>query len=102
MVLLVILNGLLIKVHFTYFSRPITTLSDHELLQNVNCMDDEWVFMWSTTPLMPTYWATCRALIDRADVYGDGEVFSYFDGEVMTTYMQKVRLINLRGMVKNI
>ena len=28
-------------------------------------------------------------LIDRADVYGDGEVFSYFDGEVITTYMQK-------------
>ena len=73
-------------------SRPITTLSDHELLQDVNCLDDEWVFMWSTTPLMPTYWATCRALIDRADVYGDGEVFSYFDGDVITTYMQKSQI----------
>ncbi len=73
-------------------SRPITTLSDNEVFTSSNCLDDEWVFMWSTTPLMPTYWATCRALIDRGDVYGDGEVFSYFDGDVITTYMQKSQI----------
>ena len=40
--------GLLIKVKFYILqSRPITTLSDNGLLQDVNCLDDEWVFMWS-------------------------------------------------------
>jgi len=53
---------------------------------------DEWVFMWSTTPIMPTYWTTSQALLARGDVYAHGDIFCYFDGMIITTYMQKSQL----------
>jgi len=64
-----------------------------KILKNeIHGKQDEWVFMWSTTPIMPTYWTTSQALLDRCDVYSNGEIFCYFDGSIITTYMQKSQL----------
>ncbi|MFA6227012.1 MAG: PEP-utilizing enzyme [Candidatus Paceibacterota bacterium] len=48
--------------------------------------------MWSTTPIMPASWTTSEALITHGDIYGEGEIFCYFDGSVITTYMPKKQL----------
>lgn len=54
----------------------------------------EWVFMWSTTPLMSTYWATALASKDRRDIYENSNLFSYYDGSIITTY-------NLKSCIDN-
>ncbi|MDO8509916.1 MAG: PEP-utilizing enzyme [bacterium] len=48
--------------------------------------------MWSTTSLMPTYYATAQALLMRGDVYSNGEIFCYFDGHIITAYMRKSQI----------
>jgi len=49
----------------------------------------EYIFMWSQTPIMPSYWATAQAFKERSDIYQGGEKFSYYDGRVITTYVPK-------------
>ena len=46
--------------------------------------------MWSQTPIMPSYWATACAIKERNDVFsGEGSIFSYFNGQILTSYMLK-------------
>ncbi|MBU1203216.1 hypothetical protein KKH39_04220 [Patescibacteria group bacterium] len=53
---------------------------------------DNWVFMWSSIPIMSNYWATSKALLYRGDIYSFGKIFCYFDGKIITAYMQESQL----------
>lgn len=48
---------------------------------------------------MPGYWATPHALKDRGDIYPRGHLFSYFDGEVITTYMVEQEIESIKKNV---
>ncbi len=47
--------------------------------------NEEWIFMWSSSPIMPAYWSTCETR-DRPEVYGNEDIFSYYENGIMTTY----------------
>jgi len=48
----------------------------------------EYIFMWSGIPTIPSYLGTAFSLKRRRDIYrSGGSVFSYYDGKVITSYM---------------
>ncbi len=65
-------------------SRPITTIS----LQQERTQKKEYIFMWGTAPVLPSFYATPQAQKERKDVLipSDGS-FQYFDGKVLTAFM---------------
>lgn len=66
--------------------------ADQGVVKVIKNKNNDWLFMWSTTPLMPTYWATCQALLTRGDLYSNGEIFCFFDGNVVTAYVKKSQI----------
>jgi phosphohistidine swiveling domain-containing protein len=67
-------------------SRPITTLG----IENKNhSKNDEWIFMYGISPLMPSFWATAVAAKERVGVISAPSMFQYFDGKVVNVYYPK-------------
>ena len=56
----------------------------------------EYVFMWSLAPSIPGCWATPHALTERSDIWPDADNFYYFDGKVITSYMEKNQIEEYR------
>ena len=56
--------------------------------------------MWSSKPIMISYWATPWAFQDRSDIYPRAHYFGYFDGKVITAYMPKDYIENLRWILE--
>lgn len=51
---------------------------------------NEYIFMWSGIPTIASYLGTAFSLKDRRDIYiNSGSIFSYYDGNIITTYMPK-------------
>ena len=67
-------------------SRPITTLAK---IQETEKESDEWVFMWSSVPTMTNYWCTPDVFRQGKPHFPPASVFQYYDGKVISAYMQK-------------
>jgi len=58
--------------------------------------NSQFVFMWSSQLMMPSYWATADALRERIRIFTDAEIFQYFDGSIITAYMRESDLDGLK------
>ncbi len=63
-------------------SRPITTLKIAPQPQG----EKEWVFMFGTAPILPSYYASALAAKERADLFSPQTIFQYFDGSIISVY----------------
>jgi phosphoenolpyruvate synthase/pyruvate phosphate dikinase len=82
------------EFHITQ-SRPITTLA---LQAKPADEKKDYVFMWSSKPLLPSFYATPWAVKERTDVYQSADVFQYYDGEIITAYMPMQDLNKFRAV----
>jgi phosphoenolpyruvate synthase/pyruvate phosphate dikinase len=74
-------------------SRPITTLNQEMVYQE---KIDDYIFMWASAPIMPSYWATPMVFFSDSHIYPKSTIFEYFDGEVITSYMLKDEIEHLK------
>jgi phosphoenolpyruvate synthase/pyruvate phosphate dikinase len=67
----------------------------------MSVVEDEWEFVWCSGPILPTYLGGSMAITERKDMgFGIG-IFSYYDGEKITTYKLKSQLLeyNIQGEI---
>lgn len=59
----------------------------------VRIPEEEWIFMWASAPVLPSFYGSSNAQKHRPDIPFPSPVgFQYFDGEVITMYMPKFEL----------
>jgi len=59
----------------------------------VRIPEDEWIFMWASAPVLPSFYSSSNTQKNRPDIPFPSPVgFQYFDGEVITMYMPKSEL----------
>jgi len=57
---------------------------------NKKTEEENWIFMWGTAPIVPSFWATPKYQKERPDLPFPGESsFQYYDGESLTMYMRE-------------
>jgi phosphohistidine swiveling domain-containing protein len=49
--------------------------------------ENTWVFMWSSLPTMPNYWATPEIFRAKKAHFPSASIFQYYDGKLITAYM---------------
>ena len=58
----------------------------------IKLLEDEWMFIWGTKPVMPIYWTETEVVAEEYKLIPMCDIFSYFDGNVISTYMKRGQL----------